>query len=141
MFLGKYTHTVDDKGRLTLPASFYGPLAAGLVITRGFERNLMLFPMRVWQTVADRAADGRLTDQTMRAFRRHFFANAVNVTPDRQRRISLTPPLLNYAGLAGEAVIVGLYNYLEVWSKEAWQTTRQEIEDNNLAERWETLGV
>jgi len=141
MFLGEYTYTIDTKGRLTIPAKFRGLLAAGLVVTRGFDQNLMVFPMDGWQSLADRIADRPLSDEDMRAFRRRVFSGAVDLVPDRQGRILLPPYLRTFAHIDGEVVIAGMYNYVEIWSTEAWQGVRESIEDSGDAARWEDLGI
>jgi MraZ protein len=141
MFLGEYTYTIDDKGRLTIPAKFRGLLAAGLVVTRGFDQNLMVFPMDGWQSLADRIADRPLSDEDMRAFRRRVFSGAVDLVPDRQGRILLPTYLRSFADIDGEVVIAGMYNYLEIWSTEAWQAVRASVEDSGDAARWEDLGI
>lgn len=141
MFLGEYTHTIDDKGRLTIPAKFRGELAAGLVVTRGFDRNLMVFTVSEWEELAEKISNRPLSDESVRAFRRRVFSGAVDLTPDRQGRIVLPPYLREFAGIEDEVVIAGMFNYVELWSVEGWQAVRASIEDNNDATRWEDLGI
>ena len=141
MFLGEYIHTIDDKGRLTIPAKFRGELAAGLVVTRGFDQNLMIFPMQGWMELAQKIAQRPLSNPETRAFRRRVFSGAVDLVPDRQGRILLPLELRKFARLNGEAVIAGMYNYLEIWSSEAWQPILEEIENSNDVARWEDLGI
>jgi MraZ protein len=141
MFLGEYTHTIDDKGRITIPAKFRGELAAGLVVTRGFDQNLMVFPYQEWESLATKVAERPLGDESVRAFRRRVFSGAVDLEPDRQGRIIVPQYLRDFAGIDGEVVITGMFNYIELWSAEAWQSVRESIEDNNDARRWEDLGV
>ncbi len=141
MFLGEYTHTLDEKGRLTIPAKFRNLLAAGLVVTRGFDQNLMIFPMDEWQGLAQRVAERPLSDEGVRAFRRRVFSGAVDLLPDRQGRILVPPYLREFAGIDGEVVIAGMFNYIELWSAEAWQTVRQSVESNSDASRWQDLGI
>ena len=141
MFLGEFTHTIDDKGRVTIPAKFRGELAAGLVVTRGFDRNLMIFTMSEWEALARKISDRPLSDESVRAFRRRVFSGAVDLTPDRQGRIVLPPYLRDFAGIEDEVVIAGMFNYVELWSVEGWQTVRESIEDTNDASRWEDLGI
>jgi MraZ protein len=140
MFLGEFTHTIDDKGRLTIPARFRGDLAAGLVVTRGFDRNLMIFPLAGWQEMAERIISRPLADESVRSFRRRVFSGAVDLTPDRQGRIVLPSYLREFAGIDGEVVVAGMYNYLEVWSVESWESVRETIEDSD-ADRWDDLGI
>lgn len=141
MFLGEYTHTIDDKGRITIPAKFRGELAAGLVVTRGFDRNLMVFPRDEWEALAARIAERPLGDESVRLFRRRVFSGADDLTPDRQGRIIVPQYLRDFAGIDGEVVIAGMYNYIELWSTESWQSVRETVEDNDDARRWEGLGV
>lgn len=141
MFLGEYTHTIDDKGRITIPAKFRGELAAGLVVARGFDRNLMAFPRDEWVALAAKIAERPLSDEKVRDFRRRVFSGADDATPDRQGRIIIPHHLREFAGLDGEVVIAGNLNYIELWNAEAWQSVRETIEDNNDARRWDDLGV
>jgi MraZ protein len=83
MFLGEYIHTIDSKGRLTIPARFRGELAAGLVVTRGFDQNLMIFPLDGWQDLAERIVDRPLGDTDVRVFRRRVFSGAVDLAPSQ----------------------------------------------------------
>ena len=141
MFLGEYNHTIDDKGRLTIPAKFRGELAAGLVVTRGLDRNLMIFPLNSWEGLAERIVSRPLSDGEMRAFRRRIFSGAADLEPDRQGRIILPAHLREFANINGEAVVSGMYDYVEVWSAEAWATERQALDTNDDADRWDDLGI
>lgn len=141
MFLGEYTHTIDDKGRLTIPAKYRGLLASGLVVTRGFDLNLMAFPMDEWQELAQRVAARPFSDEGVRAFRRRVFSGAVDLLPDRQGRILVPPYLREFAGIDGEVVIAGMFNYIELWSAAAWQSVRESVENSSDARRWEDLGI
>lgn len=141
MFLGEYTHNIDDKGRITIPAKFRGSLASGLVVTRGFDQNLMLFPLDGWEEMAQRIAERPLSDEDVRAFRRRVFSGAIDLTPDRQGRILLPPYLRQFAAIDGEVVIAGMFNYVELWSSDSWATVRQSIESNEDAARWEDIGI
>lgn len=141
MFLGEYTHTIDEKGRLTIPAKFRGLLASGLVVTRGFDQNLMLFPLDGWQELAQRIAARPLADEDMRMFRRRVFSGATDLLPDRQGRILLPPYLRDFAGINGDVVIAGMFHYLELWSTDAWTAVRQSIERQDDASRWQDLGI
>lgn len=141
MFLGEYTHTIDDKGRLTIPAKFRGELAAGLVVTRGFDQNLMIFPLDGWAELAEQILTRPLSDEDVRAFRRRVFSGAVDLSPDRQGRIILPPYLREFAGINGEVVVSGNYNYIEIWNSESWLAVREAIENSSDASRWDDLGI
>jgi MraZ protein len=141
MFLGEYTHTIDDKGRLTIPAKFRGDLAAGLVVTRGFDQNLMIFTLQGWQDMAEQILSRPLGDEDVRAFRRRVFSGAVDLSPDRQGRIVLPNYLRDFAAIDGEVIVAGMYNYVEVWNVSAWDSVRETVENSADANRWDDLGV
>lgn len=142
MFLGEYTHTIDDKGRLTIPAKFRPELERGLVVTRGFDsNNLMVFTMAGWEELAQKIASRPITDSSARAFRRRVFSGAVDLVPDRQGRILLPATLREFANLETEAAVIGMFNYMEIWPVDAWQPVRDDIEDNDDVKRWENLGI
>ena len=141
MFLGEYTHTIDDKGRLTIPAKFRGELLSGLVVTRGFEQNLMVFPLDGWQDLAERILSRPLTDEGVRTFRRRVFSGAVDLAPDRQGRIVIPAYLREFAGIDHEVVVAGMYNYVEVWHRSNWKDLRESLENSSDAARWDALGI
>lgn len=142
MFLGEYVHTIDDKGRLAVPARFRADLAAGLVVTRGIDRCLAIYPLAEWKRLAEQVSALPMTDRRARAFRRLVFANASDVIPDKQGRILIPPRLREYAGINGEVVVTGLDTYIEVWSPEAWNEERTRVEDfDSNDEEWAALGI
>ncbi len=139
MFLGEYTHTIDDKGRLTIPAKYRGMLAAGMVVTRGLNRNLMAFDMEGWQELAARVKSLPWSDPSTREFRRRVFSGAVDLVPDRQGRILLPPYLREFAEIETEVVITGMLDHLEIWSSESWKPGREAAESDE--QHWENLGL
>jgi MraZ protein len=141
MFLGEYNHSIDEKGRLTIPARFRAELAAGLVVTRGFDQNLMIFPLQGWQELAQQITQRPLSNEDVRLFRRRLFAGAVDLEPDRQGRIVVPAYLREFAGINGEVVVAGMYNYVEVWHVAAWQQVRALAESSSDAARWDDLGI
>lgn len=141
MFLGEYTHSIDEKGRLTIPAKFRGDLASGVVVTRGLDKNLLVFTMAGWQELAEKIAQRPLSDRSARAFSRRVFSGAVDLVPDRQGRILLPATLREFANLGDEAVIIGMFNYAEIWNVDAWHPVRDDFEDSDDIERWQNLGI
>ena len=142
MFLGQYLHTIDEKGRLTIPAKFRGSLSAGLVITRWLDRCLVIYPMETWRVLRERIASLPMTDRDARDFRRLVYAGATDTVPDGQGRVNIPQPLREYAGLDGQAVIVGCDSYIEIWSPEAWEEVQARVEQSeDNAERWASLGI
>ena len=133
MFLGRYQHALDAKGRLAVPARFREALADGLVLTRGIDRCLALYPRAAWQPLAARVSALPISDPDARHFRRMVFAEAVDLTLDVQGRILVPPALRAYAGLEREALIVGVDTAIEVWSPEQWETIAAIMESDGAA--------
>jgi MraZ protein len=122
VFLGEYNHTLDDKGRLTVPAKYRTDLASGLVATRNpAERCLLVMPLHKWEEVAAKVNALPLADPGSAAFRRAVFSAADNLRPDKQGRILLSPRLREYAGIEDEVVIAGVYSYIELWAPYRWR--------------------
>jgi MraZ protein len=142
MFLGEFVHTVDEKGRLTIPAKFRDDLATGLVITRGIDRCLAIFPLAEWKRLAERVSALPMTDRRARAFRRLVFANASDAIPDKQGRVLIPPRLREYAGVDSEVVLTGLNTYIEAWNPHAWSQERDRVEGDDVdIEEWAILGI
>jgi len=143
MFLGEFYHSIDNKGRITLPAKFRPQLAAGAVITIGFERCLWIVPKAEWDKWAQRISELPITQKEARALGRRMFARACAVVPDKQGRVLLPSYLREYASIDSEAVIVGLNTYLEVWDPKLWREVQEELENNIevIAQQLASLGV
>ena len=132
MFLGEFVHVLDNKGRLTIPAKFRAELDSTLVVTRGLDRCLAVYPIDEWNHLAQRASDLPMTNRQARALRRLLFANASDVSPDGQGRILIPPNLRTYADLDGEVVVVGIDRYIELWNPEDWEGERDHLEGDGL---------
>ncbi len=142
MFLGSFTHSLDDKGRMTIPAKYRPELAAGVVVTRGLDHNLVIYPVDEWQRLSERIRQLPYTDKNARDFRRLVFGMATDAVPDKQGRILIPTELREYAGIDTEAVVAGMDSYIEVWSPAAWQSLRQTVEQNaDQADNWLNLGI
>ncbi|ABX06156.1 MAG TPA: transcriptional regulator MraZ [Herpetosiphon sp.] len=143
MFLGEYEHTVDEKGRLAIPAKFRAGLAEGLVLTRGFDQNLLLYPMPVWRELAARINALPITQPSARNLRRLMFAGASDLGLDKQGRIVLPPNLRQYATITNQAVVTGMDSFIEIWSAERWQTVLDSFADEApaLAEHVSAFGI
>ncbi|WP_028708189.1 division/cell wall cluster transcriptional repressor MraZ [Propionicicella superfundia] len=121
MFLGTYTPKLDEKGRIILPARFREELTAGLVLARNQERSIVIWPRAVFEAEALRALEGPSTLQKVRDYQRMLAAGATEETPDKQGRITIPPPLRQWAGLERDVVVIGALNRVEVWSPEGWE--------------------
>lgn len=144
MFLGEYTHAIDEKGRLTIPAKVREDLEKGAVITRGYEKYLLVYTAEDFQHLTARTATLSPTDPENRALLRLAFSGANEGTPDKLGRILIPPFLRDYAGidLGTECVIVGVGLYLEIWSKAGWEQQLKIVNDPELnAKRFASLDL
>ncbi len=122
MFLGEYTHSLDSKGRLTIPAKFRDQLATGLVVTRNpSERCLLVLPQAEWESVAGKVNSLPMMDSRSGLLRRAFFSAAEDLKPDRQGRILVSQRLRDYAQMQSEVVVNGMYTFLELWDPANWE--------------------
>jgi MraZ protein len=128
MFLGTHTPRLDDKGRLALPARFRPDLEGGLVICKGQDRCLYVFPVTEFSRVTDALRSAPVTDRRVRDYGRVLFASASNETPDGQGRITVPPTLRLYAGLTKDCVVIGANTRLEIWDAAAWAAYEAENE-------------
>ena len=142
MFLGTYIHRLDNKGRLTLPSKFRPFLGQDLVVTKGMDKCLFLFPQARWKPLAEKLDALPLGKREARRARRWLLGNASVVTPDRLGRILLPQALREYAGIDQEVVIVGLETYIELWAPETWQEELRGAEESGIVEeQWDLLGI
>ncbi|MDO5723485.1 MAG: division/cell wall cluster transcriptional repressor MraZ [Flaviflexus sp.] len=138
MFLGTYEPKLDDKGRLILPAKYRDQLADGLVITRGQERCLFVFPMEEFIRMQEQARQAPLSNRESRNYLRVFLSGAADQEPDRQGRISVPANLRDYAGLERELTVIGAGNRVEIWDRAAWAAFLAE-QEQVFAERDEEV--
>ena len=143
MFIGEYSHNLDEKGRVAVPKKFRQALSKGAVVTRGLDNCLFLYTQDEWQKLAEKLANLPFAQANTRAFARLMLAGAMDVKPDKQGRIILPEYLRTYAGLTKAVTVAGLYNRLELWSQESWEKykTKTEKESNKIAEQMADLGV
>lgn len=121
MFLGTYEPKLDDKGRLILPAKFREQLAGGLVMTRGQEHCLYVFPAAGFQAMFDQLRKAPLTSKEARDYIRVMLSGAADEIPDKQGRITIPAPLRDYADLKRELRVVGVGARVEIWDAQAWE--------------------
>ena len=120
MFLGQFTHSIDAKGRLTIPVRFRASLSSGAVLLRGFDQNLMVYTTESFEALARQANSFSPTDPDARAIRRMLFGGATEVGLDSNGRILLPEFLRAYAGLGSDATLVGGGGYFEIWDAGTW---------------------
>ncbi len=141
MFLGEYAHTIDEKGRITLPAKYRADLASGVVVTRGLDKCLFVFPLEEWKKLSDKISALPLTDGQAREFRRLLFSGATDAELDKQGRVLLPQYLRDYAALDGNVIVAGLNTHMEIWAPDAWNAIRANLDSVVNAEQWANLGI
>ena len=120
MFIGEYHHTIDEKGRLTIPSKLRDELGEQFILTRGLDGCLFIYPMKEWNNVINKYKELPNVKEA-RNFMRFFLSGATNSELDKQGRINISIPLINYANLNKECIIIGVNDRLEIWSKENWE--------------------
>ncbi len=120
MFLGTHEPRLDEKGRLILPAKFREELAAGLVITKGQERCLYVFPSQEFAEITQTLKQAPVTAKSARDYSRVMFAGAHDEIPDRQGRVTIPQALRTYAGLEKDCVVIGANTRVEIWDSNSW---------------------
>lgn len=128
MFLGTYTPRLDEKGRLFLPAKFRERFADGVVVTRGQERCLYVYPMDEFTRIAGTISTAPSSSRRTRDYARLFLSGASDEVPDRQGRVTIPANLRQYAALDRDCTVIGAGNRLEVWDSTAWETYLEETE-------------
>ena len=127
--LGLYEHSIDEKGRLTIPSAYRGDLIKGLVITRGRQPYLNVFPLETWEALIQ-------TFETLPVYtlsrpanlRRLVLAHAVKTLPDSHGRVRIPDHLLQYASIKGQVVLAGVGGHIELWAPDLWEKKLQELE-------------
>jgi len=129
VFLGEYQHSVDSKGRLVLPSRFRDRLERGLVVTKGQERCLYVFPIDKWDQEVEQVNNLPRTDRRSRNYARSFFGSASDQQLDGQGRIQIPQPLREYASLAKDVVVIGVADRVEIWNVESWESVSDEADE------------
>lgn len=129
MFMGEYHYSIDDKGRLTIPSKLRYDLGEKFIVTRGLDNCLFVYPMEEWNNVINKYKELPNTKDA-RNFMRFFLSGATVCEFDKQGRINIQTPLLNYAKLNKDCVIIGVNDRLEIWAKDMWEEFISENEAN-----------
>jgi MraZ protein len=129
VFLGTHTPRLDEKGRLFLPAKYRDELEPGLVLTKGQERCLYVFPLPEFGRITEALRTAPVTAKSVRDYSRVFFASASDETPDKQGRVTIPAALREYAGLQRDCVVIGANTRLEIWDALAWTSYLDQQED------------
>ena len=129
MFLGRYQHSIDDKGRLIIPARYRELLSNGAFITQGFDGNLMVLTTETFNAISQNIRGMSITDARARLLKRLLYSSGEQVDVDRAGRILLPQFLRQAAGLDGEVVIVGVGEHFEIWSSDHWLEQAKQLEE------------
>lgn len=143
MFIGEYAHTIDQKGRMAVPAKFRNSLKQGAVVTRGLDNCLFLYSKEEWKKIAEKLAKLPISQANARGFARLMLAGAMDIKIDSQGRVLIPEYLRKYADMKKNVIVAGLYNYLEIWSENRWNAYKQKVESNagDMAEKLGELGI
>ncbi len=143
MFMGEYRHNIDEKGRLIIPAKFRNELGEHFIVTRGLEKCLYVYSETEWNRIVSKIKTLPFTKKDVRTFVRSFFSGATECEFDRQGRINITSPLVSYADIEKECVVIGANDRIEIWSKDGWDNFFLENEDKieDIAENLFSGGI
>ncbi len=143
MFMGEYHHSIDEKGRIIIPSKFRDNLGEKFIVTRGLENCLFLYPEHSWNKIVDKLSTLPFTKKDARNFSRFFLSGATVVEFDKQGRINIATPLISYANLKKECVVVGVGDRLEIWSENDWNSFFDSNKDSmsEIAENLFTVDI
>lgn len=128
MFIGEYTHTLDPKKRLALPAKFRKELGRKAVVTKGLDNCLFVYPIKQWEKVTESFSNLSMGQSGARAFNRNMLAGAFEIEVDSMGRLLVPELLKDFAGLKKEVSVLGVSNRIELWDKKKWEAYRKDIE-------------
>lgn len=143
MFIGEFSHNVDTKGRVAIPAKFRSKISGGAIITRGLDRCLFVFTKKDWEKLAGKLIELPLSQSNSRAFVRLMLSGASDVNLDSQGRILVPDYLRKYAGVTKTVKVIGVYNRMEIWNGKNWEVYKKKTESasDEIAEKMADLGI
>jgi MraZ protein len=143
MFVGEFKHSVDEKGRVALPAKFREVLKDGAILTRGNDGCLTIYRMNEWESLMEKITKLPQSKMEVRSYVRFLLSGAVDVRTDKQGRINLPNYLMSFAQITKKVVFVGVYDRLELWDEEKWSEYRGQIENQSedVLEQLEKYGL
>ncbi len=141
MFIGEYRHSIDEKGRLIVPAKLREQLGREFIATKGLDKCLYLYPMDEWKNVENQLREKVMTDPDSRRIVRFFLAGAVPCEIDKQGRVVLPLQLRDYAGIDREVVLAGMLTRLEIWDEKAWAEANTVGDMDEMARAMADMGI
>ena len=139
MFVGEYSHNIDAKGRIIIPAKFREQLGEQFMITRGFEGCLFVYPMDVWEELADNLSKLPSNQKSARHLQRVFLSGAAEAEPDKQGKVLITLNHREHAGLTKEVTIIGVSKRIEIWDAQRWREYSHNEEEMSVEQAAESL--
>ena len=130
MLIGEFHHNIDEKGRLIIPSKFRSELGERFIITRGLDKCIFVYSLIEWNTIVKKLTSLSFTKKDARNFMRFFLSGATECEFDKQGRINITSPLVHYANITKECVIIGALERLEIWSLEDYNKYMKENEED-----------
>ncbi len=143
MFIGEYTHTVDEKKRISLPAKFKKELGGKVIVTKSPDTCLLVYPLKAWEDIAKKLGTLPMGHRDNRDFGRFMLSGAVEVEVDSIGRILIPDFLREFAELKSKVIFAGLYDRIEIWNEKDWTEKRKLIERqaDGMAEKLGGMGV
>ena len=141
MFIGSYSHSVDDKGRLIMPARFREGLCGSLHITIGLDDCLVVYNDKEWNALAKKINDLPFTNKAARHLSRSFLGNSAEIELDKQGRILIAQNLRELAGIGRDVVLIGIGEQIEIWDRDKWLDTSDKVDADDFEASLESLGI
>jgi MraZ protein len=143
MLIGEYTHTLDEKNRMSLPVKFRKEIGKSVVIAPGLDNCLSLFTTKEWQKISSKLSDSSMLASDNRSFSRFMFGQAVDIEVDNQGRILIPENLKNRSKLSSKVVVIGVQNRVEIWNEKTWNDYKKVVETqaDALADKLGQIGV
>jgi MraZ protein len=143
MLIGEYTHTIDEKNRLSLPAKFRAEMGKKIVVTPGLDQCLWVFTLKEWKEIESKLNQSSLLTADNRSFNRFMFAGAVEAEVDSIGRILIPDFLRDRANLKNKVVVIGVSSRVEIWNEKVWTEYKKVVEKqaDSLAEKLGQVGV
>ena len=143
MLIGEYTHTLDDKNRMSLPVKFRKEMGKSVVVAPGLDNCLSIYTTKEWQRISAKLSDASMLASDNRSFSRFMFGQAIGADVDTNGRILIPENLKNRSGLTSKVIVIGVQNRVEIWNEKTWSDYKKvvEAEADALADKLGQIGV